>query len=122
MLRVLKLAGNYVREEMLAAFIRLVTQTTELQGYTVQKLYAALKEDISQESLTLAGVWIIGEYGDILVGGGNYEEEELAKEVRDHFKVSRFRCIRTIFPRLIMLLSSCSRCPSRMLSICLRPF
>ncbi|KAF9129646.1 clathrin associated protein complex large subunit [Mortierella sp. 14UC] len=82
-LRVLKLAGNYVREEMLAAFIRLVTQTSELQGYTVQKLYSALKEDISQESLTLAGVWVIGEYGDILVQGGNYEEEELAREVSE---------------------------------------
>ncbi|KAK3847831.1 MAG: putative gamma-adaptin [Linnemannia gamsii] len=82
-LRVLKLAGNYVREEMLAAFIRLITQTSELQGYTVQKLYSALKEDISQESLTLAGVWVIGEYGDILVQGGNYEEEELAKEVSE---------------------------------------
>ncbi|KAF9180490.1 clathrin associated protein complex large subunit [Haplosporangium sp. Z 767] len=82
-LRVLKLAGNYVREEMLAAFIRLVTQTSDMQGYTVQKLYLALKEDISQESLTLAGVWVIGEYGDILVRGGSYEEEELAKEVTE---------------------------------------
>ncbi|KAF9437921.1 clathrin associated protein complex large subunit [Entomortierella beljakovae] len=82
-LRVLKLAGNYVREEMLAAFIRLITQTAELQGYTVQKLFTALKEDISQESLTLAGVWVIGEYGDVLVSGGNYEEEELAKEVTE---------------------------------------
>ncbi|KAG0339561.1 clathrin associated protein complex large subunit [Podila humilis] len=82
-LRVLKLAGNYVREEMLASFIRLVTQTSEMQGYTVQKLYIALKEDISQESLTLAGVWVIGEYGDILVRGGSYEEEELAQEVSE---------------------------------------
>ncbi|KAI8599905.1 putative gamma-adaptin [Dissophora ornata] len=82
-LRVLKLAGNYVREEMLAAFIRLITQTSELQGYAVQKLYGALKEDISQESLTLAGVWVIGEYGDILISGGSYEEEELAKEVTE---------------------------------------
>ncbi|GJJ78854.1 AP-1 complex subunit gamma-1 [Entomortierella parvispora] len=82
-LRVLKLAGNYVREEMLASFIRLITQTQEMQGYTVQKLYSALKDDISQESLTLAGVWVIGEYGDILVQGGSYEEEELAKEVSE---------------------------------------
>ncbi|KAF9580384.1 clathrin associated protein complex large subunit [Lunasporangiospora selenospora] len=82
-LRVLKLAGNYVREEMLAAFIRLVTQTSELHGYTVQKLYASLKSDISQDSLTLSGVWVIGEYGDILVRGGNYEEEELATEVTE---------------------------------------
>ncbi|KAF9963882.1 clathrin associated protein complex large subunit [Modicella reniformis] len=82
-MRVLKLAGNHVREEMLAAFIRLVTQTSDLQGYAVHKLYAALREDISQESLTLAGVWVIGEFGDILVSGGNYEEEELTKEVSE---------------------------------------
>lgn len=48
MLRMLKLAGNYVREEVLAGFIRLVAQTTDLQQYTVQKLYAGLKQDISQ--------------------------------------------------------------------------
>ncbi|CAG8528592.1 2118_t:CDS:10, partial [Acaulospora colombiana] len=79
-LRVLKLAGNYVREEILSNFIRLVAQTPELNAYTVQKLYAALKADISQESLTLAGIWVIGEYGDILIKGGSFEEEELVKE------------------------------------------
>ncbi|CAG8632773.1 12228_t:CDS:10, partial [Cetraspora pellucida] len=82
-LRVLKLAGNYVREEILSNFIRLVAQTTELNAYTAQKLYSALKSDISQESLTLAGVWVVGEYGDILIKGGNFEEEELVKEVTE---------------------------------------
>ncbi|CAG8473671.1 7716_t:CDS:10 [Racocetra persica] len=82
-LRVLKLAGNYVREEILSNFIRLIAQTTELNAYTAQKLYSALKSDISQESLTLAGVWVIGEYGDILIKGGNFEEEELVKEVTE---------------------------------------
>ncbi|GAA5923345.1 hypothetical protein JCM1841_006491 [Sporobolomyces salmonicolor] len=69
-LRVLKLAGNYVREEVLSGFIRLVTHTPDLQSYTVYKLYTALKADVSQESLTLAGVWTIGEYGDVLLQGG----------------------------------------------------
>ncbi|GAA5973047.1 hypothetical protein JCM11641_000382 [Rhodosporidiobolus odoratus] len=69
-LRVLKLAGNYVREEVLSAFIRLVTHTPDLQSYTVYKLYTALKADVSQEALTLAGVWTIGEYGDVLLHGG----------------------------------------------------
>ncbi|CAG8713843.1 15780_t:CDS:10, partial [Acaulospora morrowiae] len=82
-LRVLKLAGNFVREEILSNFIRLVAQTSELNAYTAQKLYAALKADISQESLTLAGVWVIGEYGDILIKGGSFEEEELVKEVTE---------------------------------------
>jgi AP-1 complex subunit gamma-1 len=83
MLRVLKLAGNYVKEQILSSFVRLIAQTPELQTYTVQKLYAALKEDISQEGLTLAGAWVIGEYGDALLKGGQYEEEEFVKQVNE---------------------------------------
>ncbi|KAG6821463.1 hypothetical protein H0H93_010187 [Arthromyces matolae] len=74
-LRVLKLAGNFVREEILSAFIRLVAHTPELQAYTASKLYAALKADISQESLTLAATWIIGEYSEVLLEGGLVDEE-----------------------------------------------
>jgi AP-1 complex subunit gamma-1 len=68
-------AGNYVREEILSAFIRLVSHTPELQAYTTSRLYSALKEDISQESLTLASVWILGEFGDALLEGGLVDEE-----------------------------------------------
>lgn len=75
-LRVLKLAGNYVREEILSAFIRLVAHTPELQAYTASKLYLALQSDISQESLTLAAVWVIGEYSEILLEGGIIDEEQ----------------------------------------------
>ncbi|KLJ11389.1 hypothetical protein EMPG_09694 [Blastomyces silverae] len=83
MLRVLKLAGNYVKEQILSSFVRLIATTPELQTYSVQKLYASLKEDISQEGLTLAASWVIGEYGDALLRGGQYEEEELVKEVKE---------------------------------------
>ena len=69
-------AGNYVREDILAAFIRLVAHTPELQAYTASKLYTALRSDISQESLTLAATWVIGEYSDILVEGGLVDEEQ----------------------------------------------
>ncbi|GAA5826746.1 hypothetical protein JCM11251_002878 [Rhodosporidiobolus azoricus] len=75
-LRVLKLAGNYVREEVLSSFIRLVTHTPDLQSYTVYKLYTALRADVSQEALTLAGVWTIGEYGDVLLQGGTTAASE----------------------------------------------
>ncbi|KKA25480.1 AP-1 adaptor complex subunit gamma [Rasamsonia emersonii CBS 393.64] len=83
MLRVLKLAGSYVKEQILSSFVRLIATTPELQTYAVQKLYASLKEDITQEGLTLAAAWVIGEYGDALLRGGQYEEEELVKEVRE---------------------------------------
>lgn len=93
MLRVLSLAGNYVKEQILSSFIRLVATTPELQTYTVQKLYASLKKDITQESLTLAGAWCIGEYGDALLQGGQYEEEELVQEVKEHEIIDLFSSI-----------------------------
>ncbi|EMD60539.1 hypothetical protein COCSADRAFT_40180 [Bipolaris sorokiniana ND90Pr] len=93
MLRVLKLAGNYVKEQILSSFVRLIATTPDLQTYSVQKLYSALKEDITQEGLTLAGSWVIGEYGDALLRGGQYEEEELVKEVKESDIVDLFETI-----------------------------
>lgn len=89
-LRVLKLAGAYVKEQILSSFVRLIATSPELQIYSAQKLYSSLKEDISQEGLTLAAAWVIGEYGDNLLHGGQYEEEELVKEVRESDIVDLF--------------------------------
>ena len=93
MLRVLKLAGNYVKEQILSSFVRLIATTPDLQTYSVQKLYAGLKDDITQEGLILAGSWVIGEYGDALLRGGQYEEEELVQEVRESDIVDLFSTI-----------------------------
>ena len=93
MLRVLKLAGNYVKEQILSSFVRLIATTPDLQTYSVQKLYASLKDDITQEGLTLAGTWVIGEYGDALLRGGQYEEEELVQEVKESDIVDLFTTI-----------------------------
>ena len=93
MLRALTLAGNYVKEPILSSFVRLIATTPDLQTYAVQKLYANLKKDITQESLTQAGAWCIGEYGDSLLRGGQYEEEELVQEVKQHEIVDLFTSI-----------------------------
>ncbi|KAI1876560.1 hypothetical protein JX265_004086 [Neoarthrinium moseri] len=93
MLRVLTLAGNYVKEQILSSFIRLIATTPELQTYAVQKLYINLKKDITQESLTQAGAWCIGEYADSLLRGGQYEEEELVQEVKEHEVIDLFSTI-----------------------------
>ncbi|KAL1842042.1 hypothetical protein VTJ49DRAFT_6112 [Mycothermus thermophilus] len=93
MLRVVTLAGNYVKEPILSSFVRLIATTPELQTYAVQKLYANLKKDITQESLTQAGAWCIGEYGDALLRGGQYEEEELVQEVKESHVIDLFSSI-----------------------------
>ena len=93
MLRVLSLAGNYVKEPIMSSFIRLVATTPELQTYAVQKLYTNLKKDITQESLTQSGAWCIGEYGEALLRGGQYEDEELVKEVKESEVIDLFSSI-----------------------------
>ena len=64
-----------MREEILSAFIRLVAHTPELQHYTTSKLYLALKADISQESLTIAATWVLGEYSEIILEGGVVDDD-----------------------------------------------
>lgn len=93
-------AGNFVREEVLSAFIRLVAHTPELQAYTASKLYLALKSDISQESLTLAATWILGEYSDILLEGGIVDDQS-STPVSTFFESTSFHSlIVPIAPRL----------------------
>lgn len=84
MLRVLSLAGNHVKEQILSSFVRLIATNPELQNYAVLKLYNNLKKDITQESLTQAGAWCVGEYADSLLSGGPSEEEDHIHEIREH--------------------------------------
>lgn len=90
MLRVLSLAGNFVKEQILSSFVRLIATTPELQTYAVQKLFTHLKKDITQESLTQAGAWSIGEYADALLKSGHYEEEDLVQEVKESEVIDLF--------------------------------
>lgn len=53
-----------------------MAHTPELQAYIASRLYTALQADVSQESLTIAAVWIIGEYSEIMLETGIVEEED----------------------------------------------
>ncbi|TRM65306.1 adaptin N terminal region-domain-containing protein [Schizophyllum amplum] len=59
-LRVLKLAGNLCARR---------------SAYTASRLYVALNSDISQESLTLAATWLLGEYSDIVLESGIVDDD-----------------------------------------------
>jgi len=84
-LRVLKLAGNYVKEQIMSSFIRLIATSPSEQVYCVRELYAAMVQAKNgktprngngngvidegsstpafTEGLTLASSWVLGEYG-----------------------------------------------------------
>jgi AP-1 complex subunit gamma-1 len=90
-LRILKLAGNYVKEQIMSSFIRLIATSPSEQEYCVRELYAALlvardgkppkngNGSVVEEApctpsftegLTLAGSWVLGEYGHRLLETG----------------------------------------------------
>eukprot|EP00057_Strongylocentrotus_purpuratus_P012325 XP_011666799.1 PREDICTED: AP-1 complex subunit gamma-1 [Strongylocentrotus purpuratus] len=51
MMRVLSTAGNNVPDESVASLIQMISDTSSLHAYTVQQLYKAVKDDISQVSV-----------------------------------------------------------------------
>ncbi|VVT56264.1 uncharacterized protein SAPINGB_P004922 [Magnusiomyces paraingens] len=80
-IRMLKIAGGYTQENVLSSFVVLVMNSEDLQLYTVQKLYASVRNDFTQEGLTLAATWLIGEYGNVLLQGGSFNDEDQPVEV-----------------------------------------
>ncbi|XP_061370159.1 AP-1 complex subunit gamma-2-like [Gastrolobium bilobum] len=67
MLKVLSEAGNFVKDEVWYALIVVISNASELHGYTVRALYSAFQTSAEQETLVRVTVWCIGEYGDMLV-------------------------------------------------------
>jgi AP-1 complex subunit gamma-1 len=47
----------------------LISATTQLQSYTVTKLFFTLRENTTQEGLAKVGLWCIGEFGNQLISG-----------------------------------------------------
>jgi hypothetical protein len=92
---------------VLSGFVRLVAHTPELQAYTASKLYTALCSDISQESLTLAATWIIGEYSEVLLEEGIMEEDQKKLVSRDT------TCPKIHSSEMVSLTSDIGQRPSR---------
>ncbi|KAI3502413.1 hypothetical protein L1887_30467 [Cichorium endivia] len=67
MLMVLSEAGNHVKDEVWHALIVVITNASNLHGYTVRSLYKAIQTSSDQQTLVRVAVWCIGEYGDMLV-------------------------------------------------------
>ncbi|CAG9532983.1 unnamed protein product [Cercopithifilaria johnstoni] len=68
MIKVLKLAGNYVPDEVVSCMIQLISSHTELQHYAAIQLYRAAQADIvNAQPLLQVAFWTIGEFGDIIL-------------------------------------------------------
>jgi AP-1 complex subunit gamma-1 len=75
-IKVLTLAGSEVMDTFICSLITLIASTAELQNYAVNKTYFSMKENIEQSGLQQLGVWLIGEFGELLVNGEPMELDD----------------------------------------------
>ncbi|XP_022337174.1 AP-1 complex subunit gamma-1-like isoform X2 [Crassostrea virginica] len=74
-MKMLRVAGSYVRDDIVSILIQLIAETSELHNYTVQQLFLLIKDDITQPPLVQVALWCIGEYGEKLISGVCEEDE-----------------------------------------------
>lgn len=72
--KVLTLSEHHVREEYISQLITVIATTPELHSQTVAKVYFAMKDNINQMGMAQLGVWLVGEFGEMLVNGRSVDE------------------------------------------------
>ncbi|RVW47209.1 AP-1 complex subunit gamma-2 [Vitis vinifera] len=95
MLKVLSEAGNFVKDEVWHALIVVISNASDLHGYTVRSLYRAFQASVEQECLVRVAVWCIGEYGEMLVNNvGMLDiEEPITVSSPSIFYVAKVGCM-----------------------------
>ncbi|CAN1852786.1 AP-1 complex subunit gamma-2 [Linum perenne] len=120
MLKVLAEAGNFVKDEVWHALVVVISNASDLHGYTVRALYRLFQKSAEQETLIRVAVWCIGEYGDLLVNNAgmlNVEDpitvtESDAVDVVENALKRQASDLTTKAMALIALLKLSSRFPS----------
>jgi len=68
-IKTLTLTEDHTREIYISQIITVIATTPELHQYSVAKVYYAMKENINQIGLVQLGVWLVGEFGEMLING-----------------------------------------------------
>lgn len=72
-LKILDMAGEYVRDDSVASIVSLYADSSSYQPYIVKRLFQSLNESINQQALCQVACWAVGEFGDLLINA-NVEE------------------------------------------------
>lgn len=75
MIKVLKTAGNSVRDDIVSSLIGIISSNPDLHGYTSHQFYKIIQNDMTQQPLVQVASWTLGEFGDLFVHG-QYEKPE----------------------------------------------
>lgn len=80
-LKVMSIAGAYVPDIVSSNLVAVVAAgAADLHTYAVQKMYLALSEDLTQQSLVQVGVWCLGEFGELLLRSSQITLEDTGSQ------------------------------------------
>lgn len=68
------MSEHHVREEYISQLITVIATTPELHAQTVAKVYFSMKDNIGQIGMAQLGVWLVGEFGEMLCSGKSVDE------------------------------------------------
>lgn len=67
MIKVLTIAGNFVRDDIVGTLCLLVSETTSLHAYCIRQLWSHLDGNLHlKQPLVQVAMWCIGEYGNLI--------------------------------------------------------
>ncbi|XP_048401017.1 AP-2 complex subunit alpha-2-like [Stegostoma tigrinum] len=67
-LNLIRIAGDYVSEEVWYRVIQIVVSRDHVQGYAAKTVFAALQAPACHENLVKVGGYILGEFGNLVAG------------------------------------------------------
>ena len=67
-LNLIRLAGDYVSEEVWYRVIQIVINRDDVQGYAAKTVFEALQAQAVHENMVKVGGYILGEFGNLIAG------------------------------------------------------
>lgn len=74
-IKTLTLSEGHVREEYISQVITVVATNPSLHQYSIVRAYYAMKENLNQVGMVQLGVWLLGEFGEMLINGAASEPD-----------------------------------------------
>jgi AP-2 complex subunit alpha len=95
MLNLIRIAGDYVSEEVWYRVIQIVVNRPDVQGYAAKTVFEALQAPACHENMVKVGGYILGEFGNLIAGdprSGPLVQFELLHS-KYHLCSSQTRCL-----------------------------
>jgi hypothetical protein len=67
-LTLIRIAGDYVSEEVWYRVIQIVINRDDIQGYSAKTVFEALQSPSCHENMVKVGGYILGEFGNLIAG------------------------------------------------------